>query len=953
MGWFTARSCRSARRIVWVIAALLWIAQAAGAQTLPHFDFTQVPDIQEWHPANDITRMVGSPEGMVIAISGDDPYLYGPKYDYPAGQTLWLNIRLKSDQTGIGQIFYFEREPTEANSVKFPVRGGQWVEAHVPLPPLGPGYYLRFDPPGSGGTVVVASMEFAPRNLLAEPDWPQPVTPAYQNPYSLLSGDLELTQDRAAFGGFALRVAGEPMAMGQTRPLIGYLQGGKTRWLNLAERAQVRTQGDSQHIEAQATCRDEDGADWEITQRFTPSRVPGAIDAEIQVRVSQDRDVFFLPLFVLLPGAGTFGVTKQQALFAGLEYLDHDEPSSSEADIIGPEAQRQVPASFRITFPLMALQAHDRYVGLSWDPAPNVCALFDSPDRHFKSGGHVMGVLFPGCDGSNRAEGSLLPYGGERLAAGKPLTLRVTLLGGKGQSVVPAVQQYVALRGLPPIPKTGLDFQGYVALAAASWLDSKIREGNLFRHAYPGRFTPQPAADAALLTEWLARQTTDPALAHRLTEAAQGAIAQVPPDAYNFAGVSHVRYPVPALIYGAVAENAERAQAEGRKLLSRFAPDGSVPYQPPANGADLGKTHFAPDADGLTASVIVSLLEMATVSGDPDLEQQGLRMLRALDKFAGTVPRGAQTWEVPLHTPDILASALLVRAYTLGYALSGDRHLLDQARYWAWTGVPFVYLINPTGQPVGPYATTPVYGATHWTAPNWMGLPVQWCGLVYADALSRLLPYDPSGPWKRLADGITASGIQQTWPLKSNPARVGLLPDSFNLNLQFRNDAAINPGTLLTNAVRFFDKPALYDFHASRANGLCVHAPGALTQIQERAGILTFTVHSWLDRPYHLLIVGFKEAPQVRINGQETPLTAPQQFLPQAGRLILQVEGTSRVEIRLPAASSLKPERRARVYTPMNFSPPCPLRCGGACAGKRRNCGGVKPDARLIPKTWG
>ena len=36
---------------------------------------------------------------------------------------------------------------------------------------------------------------------------------------------------------------------------------------------------------------------------------------------------------------------------------------------------------------------------------------------------------------------------------------------------------------------------------------------------------------------------------------------------------------------------------------------------------------------------------------------------------------------------------------------------LDQAKYWAWTGVPFVYLVNPTGQSTGPYATIAVLGA--------------------------------------------------------------------------------------------------------------------------------------------------------------------------------------------------------------------------------------------------
>ena len=123
---------------------------------------------------------------------------------------------------------------------------------------------------------------------------------------------------------------------------------------------------------------------------------------------------------------------------------------------------------------------------------------------------------------------------------------------------------------------------------------------------------------------------------------------------------------------------------------------------------------------------------------------QGIARLRALAKFRGRVPRGAQTWEIPLHTPDILASAHLVRAYALGYELTGEQEFLDQAIDWAWTGVPFVYLVNPTGQPVGPYSTIPVLGATSWKAPVWFGRPVPWCGLVYADALYWLARHAPS-----------------------------------------------------------------------------------------------------------------------------------------------------------------------------------------------------------------
>lgn len=117
------------------------------------------------------------------------------------------------------------------------------------------------------------------------------------------------------------------------------------------------------------------------------------------------------------------------------------------------------------------------------------------------------------------------------------------------------------------------------------------------------------------------------------------------------------------------------------------------------NGLRLrfGEKDLEKHANGLGATVLADILEAATLCADEDLITQALAVLdKQTAAYGGTVPRGAQTWEIPLHTPDILASAHLVRAYSFGYILSGRKSYLEQARYWAWTGVPFVYLVNPT-----------------------------------------------------------------------------------------------------------------------------------------------------------------------------------------------------------------------------------------------------------------
>lgn len=896
-------------------------AAGAGAQSLPAFDFAATGGALDWTAAHDVGRLQPTRDGLRIEISGSDPYIIGPARDFPAGQTLWLTLRAKSDRGGDAQVFYFKDGPNEKDSVHVDCRPGVWEEFHVPLPALNPGTRFRFDPPSDMGSCLLARLAFEPRSQFAEPAWlgPEPPTPLDPN-LVLQSGHLRLAVATAQWNDFVLSVDGHAMAIGHSRPLLGLVEKGQPVWIDIGKEVHSgRTVKTGQTIVSSLTLAEPGGAQWQIRQTYSTTPVEGAIDIKTEVSVDHDRSVLYLPMVVLLPGSGSFGTAKDHALLPGLEYLDENETSSSEADIIGAGAHRQTPDSMKSTIPLMVVQKEGRYVGLAWQPDAAFCALFDSPDRHLGSNGHALGILFPGSDGSNRAEGSLLPYAPVSLRAGQTLTLYATLLGGAGKSVVPAVQQFAALRGLPPPPRTGLNLQKYLDLAASGWLDSGIGDGGLYRHALPGAFKPQPAADAGAYMEWLADRTENDATAARLRAAARASMAQAAGTDLLFSGIGHVRYPLPALIQDRMSENADLARSSGYQLAQQFASDGSIPYRRTAGHPDLGRTHFAPDANGLTAQVVAALLDNASVCGDPELIRRGLQYLRGLDKFADSAPRGAQTWEVPLHTPDILASANLVRAYTLGYALSGDGHFLELARYWAWTGVPFVYLTppltaparsesgataqpqkSPQRDPIGVYSTIAVFGATQWTAPNWMGRPVQWCGLVYADALYRLLKYDPNPIWKTLADGITMSGIQQTWPRGNDTARQGLLPDSVSLRAQTRNDPGINPGTLEADAVQMLTSAPLYDLQSFHTNGLVlVHAPGRIKDAKDEPGHLVFTVEAWPRHPYDILVVGLKRLPRVLVDGKPFAIVPTQRFSAESGRLVLFLSGSPTVEILL------------------------------------------------------
>jgi len=207
---------------------------------------------------------------------------------------------------------------------------------------------------------------------------------------------------------------------------------------------------------------------------------------------------------------------------------------------------------------------------------------------------------------------------------------------------------------------------------------------------------------------------------------------------------------------------------------------------------------------------LYQLLYTYQILGEPAALAAALKGLEFANKY--TVPRGAQTWELSLHTPDIMGSSRMCMANVWAYEATGDKQYLAHARRWAITGLPFVYLWEnkPMGgkeDPIMLYATTPVFGATDWVAPNWIGLPVQWCGLDYAEACFMLAEHDDTVDWKKIAEGIltTAERMQYT----EGPS-IGLLPDAYKLETQVPLPFDINPSVLVQQRRRLQGKlPAL------------------------------------------------------------------------------------------------------------------------------------------------
>ncbi len=920
---FTVSSGKKLRLfpIFLVLTFIFLVPVSSYANTVAYWDFTKGPE--GWKGNSRVEKLTSSPEGLLVKSIGQDPWIEGPAVDLPGEKMIRVKIRMKrihslppvgrglrltgESNADTGAELFYGRAFRAGHSVRFTTRNdGKWHDySLVVREKLGKGTRFRLDPCTGEGEVTVAFIKVEAIGEIVVPSFERPKRPIKIGSKGLLvkSGSLEFEHYGSRWGNFVFKVESAEMAAGYESELIGVVLEESGEWLNLKNAKVTFESKPGGEFISRAVIRDSREATWEIRKIVGPVKQEGTLVVETELKVNKDRDIVHIPWLTIFTGLGTFGERKYQGLFAGVEYLC-GEPSSSEADIETPEHIRRVPGPVKITFPLMAIAHNGIYIGVIWEPSDMVAAAFDSPDRIYNSGAHVMALSGPAV-GELRFENEFCGHTPFKLKANKPVKVSMLIIGGKGNTVVPAIKHYVELKGLPAVPEFEGGFDAAINLLAHGWLDSQINHDGLFRHAVWGNnFPPAPAADAAMFIDWLGNHTKDKKLCERLNGAKYQALRKIPSGQPFSSSVGHAHLPTAPFIFGRTFEFVQGRCSEALGLLRNFDEDGVKLYKP--GKTDYSRTHFAKHANGLSGRDMVRILEGAALSGDKELISEALKLLdKQTALYAETVPRGAQTWEVPLHTPDILASAHMVKAYTLGYIISDEEKYLEQARYWAWTGLPFVYLYPSTSGKVGAYSSIAVLGATNWRAPLWLGRPVQWCGLVYGSALQMLSVCDKKGPWEKIAKGITTAGLQMSWPV-TDKERQGLLPDFFDLQAQIGAGPAINPGTVQAHIAELYGKGKIYDVKKLANSGWFIHAPCAISDVREDKKMSAFVADGWGDKQYYVLVSGIEREPSEVLAGgvvqesTEAPVfkSAETEFHGEYGNLVIRLQGKSEIRVR-------------------------------------------------------
>jgi len=492
-------------------------------------------------------------------------------------------------------------------------------------------------------------------------------------------------------------------------------------------------------------------------------------------------------------GEKSFGSNKSAALLPGLEWLEGNESSSNTLDVKPPYSLRLVPHPLKLTVTAVGLEVEGYLISILWRPTyPQPSLIFASPNWFESQENHLVGLFLPYVP-NNVKENEIFASSPYELAENGSISISALIAVIPRGEVVDLVPLWIRVFGLPQV-ETPRSFEDEVTLCREGYMNIWDSNSKGWAHAIGGSPTlaiskPYPKDAFLLLIDYyltnsnVALEMAREALSKLIKEEGVNSLS-------SLAGAHIPENPLP-LILGRLPEGLGSLRGTAYHFINKMREDGTWGYH---KSMSMGSRELGKEGEtevGLNALPAAIILRYARMSGDEKALRAGLRALEVMSRFK--VPRAAQVWEIPVHTPDLLAAARAIDAYLEGYILTGNKSYLERAIYWAKAGLPFIYLWFDGKREVMAYSTIPVFGATFYVHP-WFGRAVQWNGLVYAYELLRLSQYDNSLPWRRIALGILSSAMKQQ---ATEGKYKGLYPDCWDIITNSPYPPWINPEDIL------------------------------------------------------------------------------------------------------------------------------------------------------------
>ena len=734
-------------------------------------------------------------------------------------------------------------------------------------------------------TIVVDSSPFAFPVEIPQEVQVYPFDPHY---WILENSNLRLVFEHLSNFRFYAVKEGEWFLLGTSRPisiLEFQVNDQHERVELLADSLQVLyASPDSAAIQLTGQFLDDGDGLWTFSFEFALARQANHVAARYRLCCSQPRNLLLFTGPSIYLGEGSFEEDFDEAILPGLEWLIAGERSSSTLDAWPPYNLRFAPHPLKLTAPIMAVNSQGITAGLFWDAYQkwdgshmNPAIEFAVPNWLENQKNHKLSLMIPSIPEyiAENHEYATEPY---PLQADDTLSISAHFYARESQSALDGFDDYFAVYGKPRLQPLARSLDEEVALCRDGfqtvWSDSLTG----WQHAVGWDYSPFPGF--AYLQYLDAVMTNDSTAKATLKERVKKVVNLITffwgeSGLVGLAGTHIAGWQLPFFVgHVSGAINGMKSQADG--ILNFQHPNGGWPFVGDTTLGRPGQYEL-----GTCAQNTFLLLYAYQITGDERYWQGAKKALQFMQTFR--VPRGAQTWEVPLHTPDILAAGHAVRAFATAYRINQDPTYLDQARYWARAGWPFVYFWADPEIETMPFATIPVLGATRYTYP-WFGLPVPWNGLVYSHALFELSEVDPQPAlWRRIAEGITRSAM---FMQRTQGEYRGTYPDAWNLIINAPQPVYINPEDIIKNVLFLTGWSPELDNVIIEAQGKRLHiTSGARIKnvtFNSSNSDLNFKCEFFRAETCYVLIVGLDQAPaKVLANNVELGYASNVDFVPQ------------------------------------------------------------------------